>query len=394
MRSTNFETLLGFKKYYWYVQYQMPKEIVIVGGGLAGLTCAIHLLKSGHPVTLIEKSKYPHHKVCGEFVSNEARSYWASLGIDINTLAPAEISNFSISSSTGNVVSSKLPLGGFGISRFTLDHFLFKKAVDMGCNVIHDTTENIEFGHDKFQIKTHENGTLSANLVIGAFGKRSSLDQQLNRPFFANKSPWLAVKAHYKGTLSSDQVALHSFDGGYCGISKVENDTINVCYLTNYSRFKGFKNIEEFQQKVLYQNPRLKQFFESSEMIFEQPITIAQISFARKSPVEKHILMIGDTAGLIHPLCGNGMAMAIHSAKLCAELCDDYLRNKIESRSQLEEFYTAVWKATFQKRLLMGRILSSILNNRKVLNVLLHLLAKFPSLLPGIIKGTHGKSNI
>jgi flavin-dependent dehydrogenase len=389
-----FKTLLGFKKYYWYVQYKMSKKIVIVGGGLAGLTCAIHLLKSGHPVTLIEKSKYPHHKVCGEFVSNEARSYWTSLGIDVSTFSAVEISRFSISSSTGNVVSSILPLGGFGISRFTLDYFLFKKAVDMGCHVIHDTTKNIEFSNDKFEINTQENGNLSADLVIGAFGKRSSLDQQLNRPFFANKSPWLAVKAHYRGTFRSDEVALHSFDGGYCGISKVENDVINVCYLTDYAHFKGFKNIEEFQKKVLYQNPLLKQFFESSKMIFEQPITIAQISFAKKSPVEKHILMIGDTAGLIHPLCGNGMAMAIHSAKLCAELCDDYLRNKIKSRSEVEESYKAVWKATFQKRLLMGRILSSILNNRKVLNVLLHLLAKFPSLLPRIIKGTHGKSNI
>ncbi|HEX8608682.1 MAG TPA: NAD(P)/FAD-dependent oxidoreductase, partial [Pedobacter sp.] len=362
--------------------------------GLAGLTCAIHLRKSGHSVTLIEKNKYPHHKVCGEFVSNEVRSYWTSIGINVSTLGPVEISKFSISSSTGNVVSSKLPLGGFGISRHTLDYFLFQKALEIGCNIIQDTTDAIDFSNNEFQIRTHENGTIIADLVIGAFGKRSSLDQQLKRPFFSKKSPWLAVKAHYKGTFNSNEVALHNFEGGYCGISKVENDIINVCYLADYAQFKKFKNIDDFQREVLYQNPLLKQFFESSEMIFDQPITIAQISFAKKSAVEKHILMIGDTAGLIHPLCGNGMAMAIHSAKLCAELCDNYLQNKIKSRAQLEEAYTAVWKSTFEKRLLRGRILAAILNNRKVSNVLLHLLAKFPSLLPGIIRSTHGKSNI
>ncbi|MEJ7558984.1 MAG: NAD(P)/FAD-dependent oxidoreductase [Pedobacter sp.] len=372
----------------------MPKSIVIVGGGLAGLTCAIHLLQRGYPVKLIEKNRYPQHKVCGEFVSNEVRSYWTSIGIDVNTLSPVEISKFSISSAAGKVISSKLPLGGFGISRFTLDSFLFEKAVQLGCQVIHDTTANINFANDAFRIQTYEHGTFSADLVIGAFGKRSILDQQLNRTFFARKSSWLAVKAHYKGTFKSDGVALHNFEGGYCGISKVENNVINVCYLTDSTLFKKFKTIEEFQQKVLYQNPHLKQFFESAEMIFEQPITIAQVSFAKKLPVEKHILMIGDTAGLIHPLCGNGMAMAIHSAKLCAELCDDYLQNKIKSRAHLEAAYTAIWKSVFQKRLLMSKILSSILNNRKVFNVLLHLLARFPFLLPGIIRSTHGKSNI
>lgn len=129
-------------------------------------------------------------------------------------------------------------------------------------------------------------------------------------------------------------------------------------------------------------------------MIFDQPITISQVSFAKKLPVEKHILMIGDTAGLIHPLCGNGMAMAIHSAKLCAELCDSYLKNNLKSRSKLEEQYTNLWKSTFQKRLLMGRILSYVLRNRKITNILFDLMVKFPSLLPNIIKNTHGNPNI
>lgn len=49
------------------------------------------------------------------------------------------------------------------------------------------------------------------------------------------------------------------------------------------------------------------------------------------------MLMIGDTAGLIHPLCGNGMAMAIHSAKIASELCVLYLNEKKISRNELEE---------------------------------------------------------
>jgi len=44
-------------------------------------------------------------------------------------------------------------------------------------------------------------------------------------------------------------------------------------------------------------------------------------------------LMIGDTAGLIHPLCGNGMAMAIHSAKIASELIGDFYANRIKSQN-------------------------------------------------------------
>ncbi|RZK24871.1 MAG: NAD(P)/FAD-dependent oxidoreductase [Flavobacterium sp.] len=369
----------------------LEKKVVIIGGGLAGLTCAIHLLKIGHPVTLIEKIKYPSHKVCGEFISNEVRSYLGFLGIDINAIAPVEINKFAFSSSKGRTIFCNLPLGGFGISRFKLDHLLYETALSLGCKVLHDAVESIDFNDNVFHIHTKENDTLLAGLAIGAFGKRSTLDQKLGRSFFNKKSNWLAVKAHYRGNITSDQVALHNFDGGYCGISKVENDLINVCYLTDYTHFKAFKNIDDFQQKVLCKNPELKAFFESSDMVFDHPITISQVSFAKKSAVEKHILMIGDTAGLIHPLCGNGMAMAIHSAKLCAELCDSYLKNSLKSRSQLEEQYTNLWKATFHKRLLMGRILSHLLRNRNITNVLLDLMAKFPSILLSIIKNTHGK---
>jgi flavin-dependent dehydrogenase len=49
--------------------------------------------------------------------------------------------------------------------------------------------------------------------------------------------------------------------------------------------------------------------------------------------------MVGDSVGMIHPLCGNGMAMAIHSAKILSELLGDFFR-KIESRAALEKKYT------------------------------------------------------
>jgi flavin-dependent dehydrogenase len=142
---------------------------------------------------------------------------------------------------------------------------------------------------------------------------------------------------------------------------------------------------------VIYKNPHLKAVFEKCVLLFEKPLTISQISFEKKNTVEDHILMIGDTAGLIHPLCGNGMAMAIHSAKIASELIIDFLNNKIRSRKELEETYTQEWNNNFKSRLATGRFLAKILQKEKLASYLMQLLAIFPFLLPKIIKKTHGK---
>jgi len=366
-------------------------DVVIMGGGLAGLTSAIHLSKFGHKVILIEKNEFPKHKVCGEYISNEVLPYFQWLGLEISSLNPSQISKIEFSTGSGKTISGELPLGGFGISRYSLDYYLSQKAIEYGCQIIQDTVTDIWFAADELSISTLNNLEIKSKIALGACGKRSNLDQKMNRKFIQKKSPWLAVKAHYSGVFPNDLVGLHNFKGGYCGVSKVENNIINICYLANYETFKEYKNIEEFQSKVLYNNPYLKAIFENCTMLFEKPLTISQISFEKKNTIENHILMIGDTAGLIHPLCGNGMAMAIHSAKIAAELSVLFLNENISTRQQLEEKYAQEWAANFRHRLFVGRILSKILQQEKLTIFLLQFLIIFPSLLPKIIKKTHGK---
>jgi flavin-dependent dehydrogenase len=142
------------------------------------------------------------------------------------------------------------------------------------------------------------------------------------------------------------------------------------------------------------QNPHLKTIFENSQLVFEKPLTISQISFEKKATIENHILMIGDTAGLIHPLCGNGMAMAIHSAKIASELLIDYFDKTIASRNELEKKYKQEWNANFKNRLAAGSILSKILKNENLTLFIIKLIVIFPILLKTIIKHTHGKSLI
>lgn len=367
------------------------KKIVIVGGGLAGLTAAIHLSKIGMKVVLFEKNEYPKHKVCGEYISNEVVSYLKFLDLNISSLNPTNITRLEFSTVSGKIIKSKLPLGGFGISRYVLDEYLFKKAIAVGCEIIQDTVESIVYKEDEFTISTANSTVFKSEIVIGAFGKRSNIDQKLNRNFIQKKSAWLAVKAHYSGNFPDDLVGLHNFSGGYCGVSKIENNSINICYLADYETFKKYKNISDYQEQVVNKNPHLKDVFNHSKIIFENPLTISQISFDKKESVENHILMIGDTAGLIHPLCGNGMAMAINSAKIVSELVGKFYSTEIKSREDLEKRYKKEWDLNFKGRLKTGRLLSNLLQKPKLSSLAMRILTVFPFILPVIIKKTHGK---
>lgn len=370
----------------------MPElDVIIVGGGLAGLTGALHLLRAGLRVIVIEKHPFPRHKVCGEYISNEVLPYLQWLGADPGVLQPARINRVKISAVSGKSVEADLPLGGFGISRYALDQFLMQRMVAAGGILEIDTVDDISFKNDRFTVSTVNGRRLTAPFVIGAYGKRSALDQQLCRDFSTQKSPWLAVKSHFEGDFPDGLVALHNFMGGYCGVSKVENNIINVCYLVSYDIFRRFKNIDTHRQGEMYRNPHLKEIFEHSRPLFERPLTISQVSFAEKQKVDNHILMTGDTAGLIHPLCGNGMAMAIHSAKIAAEQVLSFFSGHPSSREELERNYARAWKKEFNKRIQAGRVLSAVFLKQELAAGVMKGLVLFPALLPLIVRQTHGK---
>lgn len=365
-------------------------DILIIGGGLAGLTAGIHLAQSNLRVILIEKHTYPQHKVCGEYVSNEVLPYLQQLGVDVDAVKPSRLQRFLFSTASGKTIESPLPLGGFGVSRYTFDQFLSQKAIATGVQLMQDQVIDLLFSDDSFHATTSSGQTYRVKLVIGAYGKRSVLDKQLHRDFILRDSPWVGVKAHYRASFPDDLVSLHNFEGGYCGLCQVENNVVNACYLTNYNSFKQHKNIMAFQEHVLCKNPFLNDFFAKAVPLFEKPLTISQISFARKEPVEQHILMCGDTAGVIHPLCGNGMAMAIHSAKLASELITQFFRGELKSRSDLENHYTISWNNEFKRRLATGRMIQALLQHTTLSSVLLGSLRVIPGALPLLIKQTHG----
>jgi flavin-dependent dehydrogenase len=369
-------------------------DAAVIGGGLAGLALSIQLAKAGHRVILFEKETYPFHKVCGEYISLESWDFLKGLGIELDQLEISRIKRLLISSPSGRSLEHELPLGGFGISRYTLDHLLMNIALDNGVVIKENTkVEGIAFNDDHFII-TAEKISYTATLAFGSFGKRSNIDVKWKRSFIsAHKhklNNYVGIKYHVKNELAPDIIALHNFKNGYCGIVKIEADKYCLCYLTSAVNLqKSGGSIKAMEAGILAKNPHLKKIFEQSEILYKEPLVISQISFDKKEQVYEHVLLLGDAAGMITPLCGNGMSMALHGSKLAFEQADLFLKGKI-SREGMEATYTAQWKTNFSKRLRMGRSIQKLFGSSRLTNLLLTVVKPFPALVDKLIKKTHG----
>ena len=144
----------------------MNADVIIIGGGLAGLCNAIHLSKFGKKVLLIEKNEYPKHKVCGEYVSNETLPYLDFLGFNPFEFGAKRISKFQLTTHNNKSIEAKLPLGGFGISRYEFDFQLYHLAIKSGVEVLHDIVINVDFEADIFRVETKSNNILKSKIVI------------------------------------------------------------------------------------------------------------------------------------------------------------------------------------------------------------------------------------
>lgn len=364
------------------------REIGIIGGGLAGLVSAILLAKNSCKVYIVEKHSYPRHKVCGEYISMEIHDFLKKENLLPGIHYPI-ITNLLISDEKGRSFSQSLSSGGFGLSRYLFEDHLYKIALRYGVQFHFDEATDIKYKY-RFQVKTKGGKTLNSDLLICSYGKRTKLDRQLNRNFFSRRSPYVGVKFHADyPEFPTDQIALHNFRGGYCGICNVENDITNFCYLVHRDIVKEGGGIEGTQEKILKKNPALKEALENSASLYDRPLVINEISFETKSPVEGKMMMIGDAAGMITPLCGNGMAMAMHTAKIVSEVITGNLNVPLD---KLLGIYHNRWNETFAHRLWWGRFIQRGFFGKKWASSLAVGIGKnFGTLTQYLVSKTHGK---
>jgi flavin-dependent dehydrogenase len=369
-------------------------DIAIIGGGLGGLTLAIQLAKQNRKVLLIEKETYPYHKVCGEYISNESWPFLISCGINLAEMNLPKIQHLGITAPNGTYLAHHLAKGGFGIARFTLDQLLAEQAKLNGVELIENCKANkILFENNQFEIQTTK-GIFTSKYAFGAYGKKGNLDIQLNRDFVQEKKRgaknYIGVKYHIQTSFPPDLIELHNFKDGYCGVSKIDNNQYCLCYLTTEENLKNNgNNIKAMEENILYKNPYLKTIFTQSTFLYQKPLSISQIRFEPKTQIENHFVLLGDAAGLITPLCGNGMSMAMRAAKIISQLLPTNLDDANE-RALFETNYKKAWKKAFKTRLQFGRIFQNLFGSIQTTHLILSILKPFPFVLKRLVRLTHG----
>ncbi len=376
-----------------YANMSIKYDLAIIGGGLAGLSLSIQLARKGFRICLFEKETYPFHKVCGEYISMESWDFLTRLGLPLEKWELPKIHRLYVTASDGKSIKSGLPLGGFGISRYKLDAALADIAKKAGVEIHENTKVYGTHFEDGFHRIQTSGGLFIAKVTAACYGKKSNLDVKWKRPFIKHDrvQNYVGVKYHIRADLPRHEIALHNFSGGYCGVSEIEDGHYCLCYLTTSENLKNnHQSIPAMEEKILKRNPALRHLLDNMDILYDQPVTIAQISFAKKTQIENHIIFIGDAAGMIAPLCGNGMSMALHASKIAAEAIQPFFENHI-SREEMEKSYQEKWNRQFAKRLRTGRLIQHFFGKAFLSILLIRIMKPFPFVIRALIRQTHGE---
>ncbi len=371
----------------------MKYDVAIIGGGIAGLPLSIDLKKRGYDVMVIEKGNYPRHKVCGEYISMESHTYLQNICPALSGLDLPVINQFKLTSGKRKEFTTTMGLGGFGISRFLLEDLLFKEAEKQGVKfMLNIKARDIDLdpGSLNYTIKT-SSGDVMTSLVCNSTGRKSNLKTSPEMAHKTASTNYVGVKYHVRLPRNANLIEIHNFPGGYCGISNIEDGKSCLCYIVNSKNLNAVKNsIPELEKTFLFKNDKLEEIFNHAEFVFKEPVTISGINFLIKEPVTDHSFFLGDAAGSMAPIVGNGMSMGLRSASALSNYIDQYFQTSI-TKQELASNYNAFWNKEFATRIKLSRFLQQLSEYPFLTKRTIELFNLFPPLARGVIRQTHGK---
>lgn len=348
----------------------MIEDCVIIGGGVAGLSAANRLVDRGVKPLLIDASHFPAHRICGEFLSYECLPILKDWGMAI---CPS-IDSCSFSNGSQKL-SLRLPERSGSCSRFVLDGVLFERAKQLSMKVMTDTQV---IGWEIPQKKSeHYTLTLSNGKVIQAHSVFVGTGKMPSQKSSALEPQYFGFKAHFQNDAPYEKkLEMHTFPGGYLGISRLDQNTMNLACVVQKSMVTP---TPELFISHLMNN------FSLGKMIFPQWL-IGQIpEFGiRKNPSWARVFFIGDAAGSIPPLCGEGLAIAITSGYMAA---DYYLDADAAA-------FQKAWRQRYRKSFMIAQALHHLMIRPNIASIALKIGQMIPSLPQWVWKLTRQGSVI
>lgn len=312
-----------------------PKSaIAIVGAGPAGSTLAIRLAQRGFKTVLIERERFPRHKLCGEFISPECLRHFRDVGVIDNMLAAGgdhvyETRFFEKGGRSVTVPSAWFGQGDYALSlsRAEMDHQLLERARECGTEILEGTTvTDVVSTNDSISklIAKRDDGTnveIEADLFVDATGRSGSIARLTQANSAARKAPFIGFKAHIANAgLPKGVCEIYSFPGGYAGLSHVENDRANLCFLLRSEFVRGFSSdADKIVKAIVSKNSRAKETL-SAQTAIGGWLAVSVNGFGTKDLVpSQNLFTVGDAAAFIDPFTGSGMLMAMESAEILAQ---------------------------------------------------------------------------
>ncbi len=304
------------------------RDLVIIGGGPAGTAAAIMAARQRADVLLLERGRYPRHKVCGEFVSPEALDLLASLLPDPALLRDAPRIARARLFLDGTACEGAVSPPAASIARSALDAALWHAAESSGAECRQQVTVTaIRRRPGQFEIIS-PGGEFSARTVIDASGRWSHLHQTP-----VPKRGWLGLKAHFVSCASPDCTDLYFFPGGYCGVQPVGDNRVNVCAMVR-------PDIATRLEEVFARHPRLAEASRGWRQVTDTVAT-SPLVFRAAMPEDAGVLRAGDAAKFIDPFAGDGISLALHSGALAAQASAGVWKGTAELADTAREYRRA-----------------------------------------------------
>lgn len=364
-------------------------DVIIIGGGLSGLSAAISCASPNCSVLVIEKGNLPRHKVCGEYLSAEVLPLFEHWGMDVSS-RPL-VKRALLSSPNGRFTEIDLPLGGIGISRYMLDDELHQLAIGYGADVrLQEPVRHVEKQAEGLFRVTTKSDTYKARHVVSCHGKTQASHLPGNEKSSGNK--YLGVKQYYKMEFPKDLVALHSFRGGYGGAVLVEDGWVDMAFMIKQSVFSEYKSIEKVMDEILRSNPLMERLIDQGSARWKQPMAVSNFKLGYKQQKNSEILSAGDAFAMIPPASGNGMAMAIIGGAILGKTLRQGLKDK-SSTEQIGEAYTKAWENYFRKRLWWGKQIQRLMEHPTRANAAMLVMKHAKFILRKTIRLTHGSAH-